>query len=220
MTDTSSHWDQLHENLRFRPQYPNDHVVRFLMGSRGLLENGPARFLDIGVGAGRHCTLASELGFDVCGIDTSFVGLQHAHRRLGETAAKHFLAQASMLALPFADRSFKVVLSFGVFYYGTADEMKQSVAEMHRVLEPGGRALIVLRTLDDYRFGKGKKIGHNTFQLDIADTNELGTMQHFISAEDIRTYFAAFSRINFEKTETTSSNCTRLDSDWLIMLEK
>lgn len=216
MTDASSHWDQLHQNPRFRPQYPNDHVVRFLMGSRGLLENRPARFLDIGAGAGRHCKLASELGFDTCGIDTSFVGLQHAHYRLGE----RFLAQASMLALPFADCSFKVVLSFGVFYYGTIDEMNQAIAETFRVLEPGGRAFVVLRTLDDYRFGKGTKLGHNTFDLNIADTNELGTVEHFVGSEDIRAYFAAFSRIAFEKTETTSANRTRLDSDWLITVEK
>jgi SAM-dependent methyltransferase len=220
MANASSHWDRLHDNPRFRPQYPNDHVVRFLMGSRVLLENGPARFLDIGVGAGRHCKLASDLGFETFGIDTSFVGLQHARRRLRETSPGNFVAQASMLALPFADSSFRVVLGFGVFYYGTAAEMKRAIAETHRVLEPGGKALIVLRTLDDFRFGKGKKLGHNTFLLDIADTNELSTVEHFIGAEDIKVYFAGFALTTFEKTETTSANCTRLDSDWLITLKK
>jgi SAM-dependent methyltransferase len=217
MTGSSSHWDQLHDNPRFRPQYPNDHVVRFLMGSRTLLEGKRARFLDIGVGAGRHCKLASELGFETFGIDTSFVGLQHTRLCLGNIA---FVAQASMLALPFTDCSFQVVLSFGVFYYGTADDMKQAIAETHRVLEPGGKALIVLRTLDDHRFGKGKKLGHNTFQLDIADTNELGTVEHFVGAADIEPYFSTFSQISFEKTETTSANRTRVDSDWLITLGK
>jgi SAM-dependent methyltransferase len=220
MTNASSHWDQLHENPRFRPQYPNDHVVRFLLGSRVFLEKGGARFLDIGVGAGRHCKLASDLGFETYGIDTSFVGLQHARERLCETAPQHLLCRASMLALPFADSSFKVALSFGVLYYGTANEMKQAIAEAHRVLARGGRAFVVLRTIDDYRFGKGKKQGHNTFQLDTAETNELGTVEHFLGTQDIPSYFAAFSRINFEKTETTSANCTRLDSDWLITVEK
>ncbi len=220
MTDASSHWDELHKNPRFRPQYPNDHVVRFLLGCRAFLQKGGARFLDIGVGAGRHCKLAADLGFEAYGVDTSFLGLQHARHRLCATHSRHHLVQASMLALPFADFSFKVVLSFGVLYYGTGDEMKQAIAEVHRVLAPGGKAFIVLRTLDDYRFGKGRELGHNTFQLDIADTNELGTVQHFLDAQDIPSYFAAFSQINFEKTETTSANCTRLDSDWLITVEK
>jgi SAM-dependent methyltransferase len=193
-----------------------------MLGSRALFENknGGVRFLDIGVGAGRHCKLASELGLTTYGIDTSFVGVQHARQRLGETASRHLLAQASMLALPFADLSFQLVLSFGVFYYGTAAEMKQAIAEAHRVLVPGGRALIVLRTVDDYRFGKGRKLEHNTFQLDISETNELGTVGHFLEAGDIDPYFAAFSRRSFEKTETSSANRTRLDSDWLITVEK
>jgi len=220
MTDGSAHWDQLHGNPRFRPQYPNDHVVRFVLGSRSLLEKGRARFLDIGVGAGRHCKLASDLGFETYGIDTSFVGLQHANLRLGETDPGHLLVRASMLALPFADSSFNVLLSFGVFYYGTASEMRQAIAEAHRVLTPGGRAMIVSRTVDDYRFGRGDELDHNTFRLNIADTNEFGTVEHFLDKGDIETYFGAFSRIGFEKTETSTANRTRLDSDWLITLEK
>jgi len=220
MTDAWSHWDQLHSNPRFRPQYPNDHVVRFMLGSRSLLEKGRTRFLDIGVGAGRHCKLASDLGFETYGIDTSFVGLQHANQRLGETDPGHLLSHASMLALPFADSSFKVLLSFGVFYYGTAAEMKQAIAEAHRVLVPGGRAMIVSRTVDDYRFGKGEELGHNTFRLNIADTNEFGTVGHFLNEGDVEPYFAASSRVTFEKTETSTANRTRLDSDWLITVEK
>jgi SAM-dependent methyltransferase len=220
MTDGSAHWDKLHSNPRFRPQYPNDHVVRFMLGNRSFLEKGRARFLDIGVGAGRHCKLASDLGFETYGIDTSFVGLQHANQRWGETHPGHLLARASMLALPFADSSFRVVLSFGVFYYGTAAEMKQAIAEAHRVLVPGGRAMIVSRTVDDYRFGKGEELGKNTFRLDIADTNEFGTVEHFLNEGDVESYFGAFSRVAFEKTETSTANRTRLDSDWLITVEK
>ena len=125
-----------------------------------------------------------------------------------------------MSALPFADSTFQLVLSYGVFYYGTGDEMRQAIAETHRVLIPGGRAFVVLRTLDDYRFGKGRKLEENTFQLDIADTNEFGTVEHFLPAEDIDQYFAAFAKISFEKTETTSANRSRVNSDWLITVEK
>jgi len=115
MFDSSSHWDELHQKPRFRPMYPNDHVVRFLMTNRELLEkHHQARFLDIGLGAGRHTKLAAELGFRTCGIDISFVGLQHARERLLTADLQASLAQASMLALPFMDCSFVAVLSYGV----------------------------------------------------------------------------------------------------------
>ena len=125
-----------------------------------------------------------------------------------------------MLALPFADCSVAAALSFGVFYYGTADEMKQAIKELSRVLVHGGRAFVVLRTTGDYRFGKGEKLRHNTFRLTITDTNEYETVQHFITAEDIANYFSVFSRLSFERTETTFANRTALNSDWLITVEK
>jgi SAM-dependent methyltransferase len=205
MFDSSSHWNELHQNPRFRPIYPTDHVIRFLMTNRELLEkHHPARFVDIGLGAGRHTKLAAEVGFRTFGIDISFVGL----------------SQASMLALPLMDGCFAAVLSYGVFYYGTAHEMKQAIAEAHRILVPGGRAFVVLRTTDDYRFGKGERLDHNTFQLTIADTNELHSTQHFLDADDVITYFAAFSHVSFERTDTTFGNRTGLNSDWLITAEK
>lgn len=221
MFDSSSHWDQLHENPRFRPIYPNDHVVRFLMANRELPEkHHPARFLDIGLGVGRHTKLAAEFGFRAFGVDISFVGLQHARERLLAAGLQASLSQASMLALPYIDCSFAALLSYGVFYYGTANEMRQAIAEVHRILVPGGKALVVLRTTDDYRFGKGVRLGRNTFQLTIAETNELHSTQHFLAADDVPVYFARFAYMGFEKTETTFGNRSGINSDWLITVEK
>jgi ubiquinone/menaquinone biosynthesis C-methylase UbiE len=221
MQDTASHWDNLHQNPRFRPVYPSDHVVRFMMGSRPLLKRpGGARFLDIGVGAGRHAKLAADLGFTPFGIDISFTGLQHAQERLRHAGVQTYLAKASMLALPFRDGNFEVALSYGVFYYGTAAEMKRAIKETYRVLAPGGRAFVVLRTTSDCRFAKGEQIEPNTFRLTITETNEAGTIQHFLADEGIPDYFSEFSQVTFEKSETTFSNRTLLNSDWLITVEK
>jgi SAM-dependent methyltransferase len=221
MSDSSSHWDALHRQPRFRPVYPNDHVVRFLMTNRELLQtHPPARFLDIGLGAGRHTKLAAELGFRTFGIDISLVGLQHARERVQTVGLQASLSQASMLALPFTDSSFTVVLSFGVFCYGTGKEMRQAIAEVRRILVPGGKAFLVLRTTDDYRFGKGTALDHNTFQLSISETNELHSTQHFLAAEDVPAYFAAFSQVSFEKSETTFGNRSGINSDWLITVER
>jgi ubiquinone/menaquinone biosynthesis C-methylase UbiE len=178
------------------------------------------RFLDVGTGAGRHTKLAGELGFNPYGIDTSRVGLQHARDRLRESRLPHSLAQASMLALPFRDASFEAVLSFGVFYYGTAEQMKKAIRETYRVLAAGGAAFVVLRSVNDYRFGKGQALGHHTFRLEIEDTNECGTIQHFLDIDDIPLYFSEFSRVSFEKTETTFANRQGVNSDWLITAQK
>lgn len=220
MDDFQSHWDTLHANARFRPVYPNEHVVRFLMALRAKNGASRSRILDIGSGAGRHMKLTAELGFRSYGIDTSITGLRHAGGRMQESGLPHVLAQGSMLALPFGDASFEAIISFGVFYYGTAGQMKRAIAEAHRVLTPGGEMFAVLRTVGDYRFGKGTELERNTTQLDIEDTNERGTIQHFLDATDVPAYFSEFRRVQFEKTETTFANRSGVNSDWLITAEK
>ncbi|MGH9510882.1 MAG: class I SAM-dependent methyltransferase [Terriglobales bacterium] len=221
MEDPATHWDYLHQNPRFRPSYPSEPVVRFMMGNRKALEKGSgARFLDIGVGAGRHAKFSADLAFAPFGIDISLVGLQHAREQLRQAGVRAHLAEASMLALPFKNGSFEVALSYGVFYYGTAAEMKRAIDETYRVLSPGGRAFIVVRTTSDCRFGKGQQIESNTFRLTMTETNEEGTVQHFLAADDIPKYFSQFSRVTFEKSETTFANRRFINSDWLITLEK
>ena len=219
--DIASHWNQLHNQQRFRPIYPNEHVVRFLMANRGIQEGSSRpRFLDIGLGAGRHTRLAAELGLDAFGIDISFAGLSHARNRTLEVQPQCRIALSSFTALPFPDDCFHLVLSFGVFYYGTAQDMRQAIAEAHRVMVPHGKLFAVLRTTQDYRYGKGEEIAPQTFRLTITDTNECGTTQHFLTASNIPDYFQQFRTVVFEKTETTTVQRTQLHSDWLILAEK
>jgi SAM-dependent methyltransferase len=221
VTDSAAHWNELHANPRFRPLYPSEDVVRFLIALRAQL---PAqtqyRLLDIGTGGGRHMRLAAELGFSPFGVDISFTGLSHARERMQQTNLIAAVAIASMTSLPFADASFQAVVSYGSFYYGSARVMRHAIAEAHRVLAPGGKLFGVLRSTDDYRYGKGRQLGSNTFELDISETNELGTTQHFLNAVDVPEYFRAFSKISFEKGDWTACNRTRLNSDFLITAEK
>ena len=164
--------------------------------------------------------LAAELGFSAFGVDISFTGLSHARERLHQNNLIASVTVASMTNLPFAEASFHAVVSYGSFYYGSAQAMRQAIAEAHRVLASGGKSFVVLRSTDDYRYGKGRELGPNTFDLDISETNELGTIQHFLAHEDIPEYFSLFSNVNFEKSEWTTCSRTRLNSDWLITAEK
>src|SRR5277367_3626095 len=184
--DTASSWNQLHNQPRFRPVYPNEHVVRFLTGNHELLEKPThPRLLDIGFGAGRPIRLAVELGFKAFGTNISFSGAIHAQERLLEVERESRIVLASFDALPFAESAFDFVVSFGVFYYGTAEGMKHGIAEAYRVLVPQGKLFAVLRTTEDFRYGKGEHIGPQTYRLKIRETNELGMILHFLTADDI-----------------------------------
>jgi hypothetical protein len=154
--DSISHSHHLHQQPRFRPLYPNDNVGRFLMASRSLLKKSPARFLEIGMGAGRHCKLAMEGGFEAFGLDISLAGLEHAGEPAPIRNSSGSGARVDARTSWFEDRGVAAALSYGVFYDGTADEMKQAILEVNRVLISDSRRQGVFcppyqRTLQGWR---------------------------------------------------------------------
>ncbi|MGO9903232.1 MAG: class I SAM-dependent methyltransferase [Solirubrobacteraceae bacterium] len=218
--DAAGFWDSLHEQARFRPSYPSEHVVRFLARRACVHLPWRQRALDIGVGGGRHTILLAKFGYAVDGVDISAEGIRQTQNVLAEDGVSAELRQASMGLLPFAPDTFDVVLSVGVFYYGTAAEGQAAIDEVRRVLKPNGEALVVMRTARDVRRGRGEALGDEAYRLLTHDTNEYGTIQHFLTEQAVRDAFAGFSELQFELTETTFANRTARNSDWLISVRK
>ena len=98
--------------------------------------------------------------------------------------------------------------------------MRQAIAELRRVLVPQGRACLLMKTTDDYRFAKGTRLENNTFRLTIQETNEYDAVLHFLSESDIPEEFSQFSDVQFEKTETTFDQRRSVNSEWLITVQK
>jgi len=100
------------------------------------------RMLDCGCGTGNNLALLRGYGRAV-GIDLTWTGLAFAHGR-GERA----VARASATTLPFADASFDVVTSFDVIYALEDVDESAALAEMFRVLGPGGHLVINVAAMD------------------------------------------------------------------------
>lgn len=103
---------------------------------------GPRRLLDAGCGLGQlGAWAAAELGADVTGVDLS--------PRMVEVAAARGLraVQADLRALPFGDSTFDCVLADSVLYHFSEPEVP--IAEVARVLEPGGWLVAVCGSNDD-----------------------------------------------------------------------
>jgi SAM-dependent methyltransferase len=94
------------------------------------------RLLDAGCGTGANLALARQYGTPF-GLELQWRGLQ-----FGRGRGVPRLTQGSVTALPFASSSLDVVLSFDVLYCFHPPEERAAIAEMYRVLRPGG-ALIV-----------------------------------------------------------------------------
>src|SRR6266536_3633419 len=102
----------------------------------------PLDILDAGCGSGGMTRYLGRFG-RVTGVDLAPEALTLAKQR--DLAQ---LARASVSKLPFLDGSFDVVTSFDVLYHLNVDDDQASLAEIHRVLRPGGIALIRLPAFD------------------------------------------------------------------------
>jgi SAM-dependent methyltransferase len=95
------------------------------------------RALDAGCGTGFQTAILADLGYEVHGADLSGGLLAVARRRV--PAAR--LTRADVEALPYADASFDAVTCCGSTLSFVAAPGR-AIAEMARVLRPGGRLLL------------------------------------------------------------------------------
>ncbi|MEI9949285.1 MAG: class I SAM-dependent methyltransferase [Pseudomonadota bacterium] len=104
---------------------------------------GPARILDVacGTGSALNQLALAHPAERYWGLDLSPYYLQHAGRRL--THVKNLsLVTENAECMPLADASFDVVTSVFLFHELPARARKNVLAEMRRVLKPGGLLVI------------------------------------------------------------------------------
>lgn len=105
---------------------------------------GQGVLLDLGCGTGtlaialkQHCPRLAVYGVDA---DGDILAL--ARRKAREARFEVHLQQGRAGALPFADRSFDSVVSTLMFHHLLPEAKREALAEVRRVLRPGGAVLI------------------------------------------------------------------------------
>jgi len=98
------------------------------------------RVLDIGTGTGNLAGICLRRGAEVVGVDPSEAMLARARRKFAAEAGARFLHVPDPFAdLPFPDGSFDAVVSTYAFHHVPPPRKAKAIAEMFRVLAPGGR---------------------------------------------------------------------------------
>ena len=107
------------------------------------------RLLDIGCSWGRWSIAASASGYEVVGLDPSLGAVMAARRVARQLGAPNRYVVGDARYLPFPAESFEQTFSYSVIQHLSPSDATRSVAEMGRVLKPGGSAKVQMPT----RFG-------------------------------------------------------------------
>jgi ubiquinone/menaquinone biosynthesis C-methylase UbiE len=108
------------------------------------------RVLEIGCGLGTDGAQFAEAGADYTGVDLTEAAVELARKRFETFGTPGKFETADAEQLQFEDNSFDLVYSHGVLHH-TPDTAK-AIREVHRVLRPGGRAMVMLYHRDSYNY--------------------------------------------------------------------
>jgi ubiquinone/menaquinone biosynthesis C-methylase UbiE len=121
-----------------------EHTFKRRLVAEAAIEPG-LRVLDLGCGTATLTMLAKRLHpeAELVGVDGDPKVLEIARRKVADSGLAISLDQALATELPYPDDSFDRVLSCLVFHHLTREEKLRALAEVRRVLRPGGRLHVV-----------------------------------------------------------------------------
>jgi len=101
-------------------------------------EQGVSSILDLGCGDGGNLIFFARRGFTVSGLDYAPTALRLAREWLAREGLECDLRHGDMQDLPWSQDSFDAVISVRVINHNTAAGVEATIAEVARVLRPGG----------------------------------------------------------------------------------
>ena len=154
------------------------------------------KVLDLGCGAGRHCVLLANNGFEVIGIDISKNALsmakQYAQREKLENVT---LIRAAMTNIPLTNCHLDATISVSVIHHALKKDITTTINEIHRVLRKNGWFLANLASVKDPRYGSGQRIESNTYQiLEAFEEKHFEELHHFFTKREALRLLTHFSK--------------------------
>jgi SAM-dependent methyltransferase len=160
--------------------------------------------LEVGLGYGTLSGRLAELGAELYGLDIAAGPVEmvrHRLRLMGRPADDQ-IVQGSALAMPFADASFDRVYSIGCLHH--TGDLPRAVAEVHRVLRPGGRAVVMLYNRHSFRFLVRNLLRRKSDEelrgdYDSNAAGDAAPHTDYVTPRQARALFGRFARVRIDR---------------------
>ena len=202
-----SGWDDLYADPFWREwalRPPHEITLNWI---RELHEAGASRVYDLGCGLGRHTVSLAAEGFAVVASDISPRALEATHAGLRAKGLRAKLLYADMVQIPLVDRSSDAVVSIGVLEHTTRAGMEQALAEITRVLRPGGRLLASF-------VPRSRWLPKDEPRMDMVEDNTLRcygpeeAIHHLVDEAELRELLAGFTICAIDRVAEQYENCS------------
>ena len=131
---SEEYFDEI-EDRRYRTHY---HLPELFAS----MDGHGQKLLEVGCGIGVDSIQLAKRGYQVTAVDLTENALAVARQFAEQRGVSIDFRLGNAEGLDFPDASFDAVYSFGVLHH--TPDIQRSVAEVHRVLRPGGTAYVML----------------------------------------------------------------------------
>ena len=135
-----------------------------------------SRVLELGCGPGIDAAALAEAGHAVTAMDFAPNVIARNQAQYAAQANLHFIEGRIDAPYPFPDHAFDAVYAHLTLHYYRDADTRAIIAEIRRVLAPGGWLLFACKAPGDPAHGRGVEIEPNLFDLN-------GKVRHFFTPE-------------------------------------
>lgn len=181
-------------------KFPDEFITKYFFKNQ--LHKKTGSVLEIGSSNGNNLLLFYQYGWNVTGVDISEEALRQAQTNFNAckkannlTNTASFILQDMVdFATTYNGESFDIILLPGSFYYTNIFNINKILEGLSKrqILKNGGEIFIRYRDPEDYRFGKGEKMGPSTFKFDFDVTGEEDCINTFFTQEEMKNLLGQF----------------------------
>ena len=164
------------EKIPWNVETPPEAMVELVRSGR----IKPCKTVDLGCGAGNQAVYLAGRGFSMTGIDSSPAAIEFARENSGKKGiAVNFIVADVLGDLHEVKEKFDFAYDWELLHHIYPEQRDIYVANVHRLMNPGGKYLSVCFSENDTQFGGSGKYRKTS----------LGTVLYFSSEDELQKLF-------------------------------
>jgi len=183
------------------------------------------RMLEVGCGPGANLWYLANEDYTIAGIDGSETAIAQARSRLRSDLPSYPKERADLrvgnfAVLPWADGQFDLVLDIEAVYANRLDVIRATIAEMHRVLRPGGRLFALMFGRETTGIMSGEPLEPGTTRNPVTGPLAGTGLTHAFERNELIELFSNFSDLTLDWVRRTVSGGEVEIFEWVVSARK